>query len=230
MALETSFIKVLDEGVKALLLSKFGTYLGIDDEVKDIVFFPKDVAQRTISEKRGEVQTEFISVWRDELVFDWNRQRSPLARHGMNLHFNDVDKTTVVNMKAVPVTIDYTFWLWSRSLDKIMQASEAYLFWQHVNPNMTLSYDDAYSLDFDLHFGSIVDESTTSQQFEKGMHFIYRYTLKVDGWVLLMTTPKTILSILLTVWYNETLSTATQYNSQKLAQFRFTESGMTREF
>ena len=122
----TSFIQIMDSGIKTLVFDKFKSYLNITDSNEDLVFYPKEIAQRKVAEKRGEGTVEFISVWRDNLEFDWTRQRSPVARNGIRLQYVDsLTKTQVVTVKAVPATIGYKFWLWSRDLDSIMKAVEA---------------------------------------------------------------------------------------------------------
>jgi len=215
---QLSFLKVLDAGMKALALAKFGPALGISNLANDVVFFPKDVALRTIAEKRGAAEIEFISVWREGMALDWARQRSPVARRGFYLNYVDENsKSAIVNVKAVPVTLDYNIWVWSRTLDKIMQACETYVFWQHLDPNLSLLYNNVYPLAFDLHFGQIVDESTASMQFEKGLYFVSRMPVRIDGWVFTLTTEGTILKVILQLFYNENLSTATPANSQLLA-------------
>ena len=210
-----SFIKTLDEGMKTLVFTKFKSYLDLTTETTDLVFAPNSIAQRMISEKRGANKTEFMNLWRPTLSFDWGRQRSPLARRGMLLRYEDADtKVAFVNVKAVPVKIGYDLYFWSRSLDKIMQAAEAYAFWLHVNPRLILNYNDEFPLEMYMKLGGIVDVSPLDQVYDKGTHFVYRMPIGLEGWVLVLESLKSVLTIILKVWYNEGPSTAITSDSR----------------
>jgi hypothetical protein len=198
-----SFISIMDKGLQTLIFNKFKSYLHITDQNRDSVFYPLEISQRKIAEKRGEGTVEFISVWRDGLEFDWNRQRSTLARHGLKMQYvNSSSKSEIVTVKAVPVTINYKFWLWSRDLDWIMQAAEAYLFWVHVYPQLVLYYNGLYEMDMYMKFGPIVDR-TNYNIYEKGQFFVYEFPITLDGWVLTSINTKTILKIILDLYIRE---------------------------
>ena len=199
----TSFIQIMDSGIKTLVFDKFKSYLNITDSNEDLVFYPKEIAQRKVAEKRGEGTVEFISVWRDSLEFDWTRQRSPVARNGIRLQYVDsLTKTQVVTVKAVPATIGYKFWLWSRDPDSIMKAVEAYLFWVHEYPNMVLYYNGLYEMDMYMKFGQVSDK-TDYNIYQKGLYFVYEFPINLEGWVVTSINAKTVLNIILDLYIRE---------------------------
>jgi len=198
-----SFIKTLDESMKSLVFTKFGTYFGLTDIDSDIVFFPKDIQMRKIAEKRGSDSVEFIGLWRTGVEFDWARNNSPIARRGLNLQYTDAGRSEMIIAKAVPVKISYDMWFWTRCLDTMMTATESYLFWQFSNPNLVLNYLDQYPLELDLKFGPVIDESPLGQVYDKGTYFVSRMPIYLDGWIFTTFTSKTILTIILDVYVRE---------------------------
>lgn len=198
-----SFIKTLDESLKSLVFAKFGPYFNLDDINKDIVFFPKDIQLRKISEKRGTDAVEFIGLWRTGIDFDWARNNSPVARRGISLQYTDAGKSEIITAKALPVRLTYNMWFWTRCLETMMEATEAYLFWQFNNPNLIMNYLDTYPLELDLHFGSVVDESPYAQVYEIGTYYVSRMLITLDGWLLTTFNSKTVLTIILKVYLRE---------------------------
>ena len=193
----TSFLKWFDDGVRSLLFEKFKDDLGIDSLEQDTGRYPKGVALRKLSEKRGKVSLEFINVWRSITSPDWARQRSPLARRGVYTGYTSLAKDAITNIKTQPVKLAYDFWVWSKDLEKINQITEKYLFWQHNNPNVDLVINDLYEIGFQLHFGEVVDESPIEEMYDKGLYFVHRFPLLVDGWVFDLTSLKSVLKIIL---------------------------------
>jgi hypothetical protein len=220
-----SFIKTLDDAMKVLVFTKFSPYFSLVNSASDIVFAPESIAQRQVAEKRGANQLEFISLWRTGIIFDWERQRSPVARRGINLRYTDEDsKESIVTVKAVPAKITYDLYFWSKDLDKVVEATENYVFWQHVNPNLLFSYGDQYPMQMNLHFGSVTDVSPLAQAYEKGIYFVYKMPIVLDGWIFALESTKTILKIVLDIYYTEgELSTATIDNSTFLVSYNITE-------
>jgi len=198
-----SFIKTLDEAMKGLVFAKFGSTLGLSESAKDIVFAPKDVQLRKISEKRGNDSVEFLGLWRSAIDFDWQRNNSPVARRGLSLEYADAGKTEIITAKAIPVKITYDMWIWTLCLDTLMQATEEYLFWKFNNPNLVMNYLDKYPLELDLHFGGVIDESRYSEIYDIGTYFVGRMPITLDGWILSTFTSKTILTIILKVYLRE---------------------------
>lgn len=198
-----SFLKIMDDSAKAAIFTKFKSYFGLTTQSTDIVFAPKGVCQRRIAEKRGSDTVEFISLWRSGIGFDWNRGNMSLARNGVSLEYSLPDYTAILTAKAVPVKITYDVWFWSRTLDKINNALETYLFWRHDNPNLVLNYLDTYPLELDLLFGDIVDESPIDQEYDKGLYFVYRMPITLEGWVFSTFSSKTILDIYVKLYLRE---------------------------
>lgn len=198
-----SFIRTMDDAMKSLVLTKFGPYLGVSDTVKDVVFFPKDVQMRKIAEKRGTDTVEFISLWRTGMKFDWKRNNSPVARKGINLEYTDGGKSSIITAKAVPVEITYDMWIWSRDLNKVMDAAEGYFFWQFSNPKLVLNYLGKYPLEMQMYYDSVVDESPYAQIYEVGTYFVYRFPIKLDGWIFSTFDMKTVLKIFLDIYLRE---------------------------
>ena len=210
-----TFIKVIDEAVRSLVFTKFGDDMGFSSiESDDVILFPKEVAQRVIAEKRGVNEVEFANVWREATNIDWSRQRTPLARHGVWGSYVDGEspasgisgeRIALVNAKAVPGTFDYGIWFWSQDKDKVNAVTETYMFWPQDDPNLSLILNDIYPLEFDLHFGEILDESDLPTIFEVGRLFVIHIPLKVDGWVFNLSQTRTIKKIVLTLWDHDNI-------------------------
>jgi len=203
----SSFTKTIDNTLKTLLYQRFASILGIDTQSssqeeninKGIVQIPKEIALRAIAEKRGANFLEFINFWRVGTGPSWNRQRTVVARRGLWMSESD-DKVTTIHVKGQPVDLNYNVWFWSKDLDKVYQVIEEYIFWQQNNPKITILYDDKWELTPDLHFGEIVDESTVPEQYERGLIFVYKMPIKIDGWVLKGLSFKTITKVILKVY------------------------------
>ena len=221
--MSSSFLSSIDSVMKVLLYDKFASILGIDLKAstedaninKGIILFPKDVALRIIAEKRGTNYLEFINFWKDGIAFDWKRQRTPPARRGLYMVNSAVDgvenaKATIV--KAVPVNIDYSFWVWSKSLDTIYQVVETYINWQHNMPKMIVNYNNLYPMELDLHFSNVIDESPINTMFTTGQYFVHKMSIKLDCWLPTSMDIKTIHKIILTMYYKDDL-TDEQMNS-----------------
>lgn len=199
----TSFIQTLDDSVKTLVYTKFGSYLSLTNQNKDLVFAPKEIAQRKIAEKRGESSVEFISVWRNGISFDWQRQNTIIGKNGISLVY--VDSTTkeqIVTVKGAPVTIDYDIFLWSRDLDKITQATEAYLQWLYNRPQLVVYYSGQYEMDMYMHLQDIEDV-TDYDIYNKGQYFVFKFNMKLDAWVLTTISNYAVLKIIIDFYLRE---------------------------
>jgi len=206
----SSFLKVIDEAFRSAIYAKFQDDMGFSSiESNDVIFYPKEVAQRIIAEKRGVATVEFANVWRAGTNIDWSRQRTPVARRGLYGSYIDGEavsseisgtKIGLFNAKAVPATLDYNIWFWSQDKDKLNSVTETYMFWKHVNPNLDVYYNDIYPLEFDLHFGEIVDESDIPSMIEIGKVFVIRVPVRIEGWVFSTTTSRTIKKIIVTIY------------------------------
>lgn len=198
--MDTSFIKVIDRGLQALVYAKFKSILGLTDVNNDSVIYPKDVAFRKISEKRGRAVVEFFNIWRESMEFDWARQRSAVARQDMYLKFSSPSRTDLLAARSIPVTLTYNAWFWTKDYDKLQQLAEDYSWWQHTDPNLNINYNEVYPMEMDLHFGASVDESTTEEMFDKGLYFVLRVPIIVDGWIIKDFSDKTIKKIIISIY------------------------------
>ena len=221
--MSTSFIQIMDNAAKSLIFERFKDYFSLTDINEDCVFFPKQIAQRKIAEKRGEGTVEFISVWRTGIKYDWARNNTAVARKGISLQYSDSTvKDAIITAKAVPTVIEYDVWFWSRDLDKIMRATESYLLWQHDHPNLILSYNSVYPMEMYLKFGPVVDESTLPEQYNKGLYFVSKMHITMEGWILTLLESKTVLSIILDVYLRQ--GTSPDYTDTLLSEYVITTS------
>lgn len=195
MANATSFLQVIDLGLRALLFEKFKDIMRLQEESRDCVLYPKGVAQRMVAERRGEGSVEFINLWRTSTSFSWARHRTPAARRGMCMEFADPNKKGITTVKAVPMDLEYTVWFWSRNLDLLQQVIESYMFWIHQDPKLYLQLNEKYPLEFYLAFGTVSDESVVAEQYEMGEYFVISAPIKMDAWVFNTVDTKTILYI-----------------------------------
>jgi hypothetical protein len=199
-----SFIQSIDTAIKTAIWTKFGPSLDlITDQNKELVFAPKELAQRKIAEKRGESSVEFISVWRNNIELDWKRQQSFMGKEGLSLNYVDsTTKAQVVTITGVPVNISYDIFLWSRDLDKITKATEAYLQWLHNRPQLVIYYDGQYEMNMYMHLGNIEDVSDYNI-YEKGQYFVSKFNFTLEAWALTTISSRTILKIVIDFFLRE---------------------------
>ena len=218
----SSFLKVLDLAVETLVFNKFKDLLFVQtlgvsgysgysgSLINDISFMPKEVAFRHISEKRGKVELEFMNLWRSGIAFPWERNRSVLAIRDLEIPTSDSISGysgysgasgysgysgLIGSLRTVPAKLSYDFWVWSKDKDKLNAVSERYMFWKFRDPNLNLSLNGEIPLEFDLHFGDITDESTETSMFEKGLYFVHKFPLLLDGWIFELAMTKIIETI-----------------------------------
>lgn len=178
-----SITKTYDVALKALLYSRFKTILGIDGVAMKygVIQCQEEIALREFAERRGDNWLDFISFYRSSQSPSWERQRTVLARRGVWL-------AAGVNVTAQPIDLNYDVTFWSKDLDKLYEIVEKYITWQHDFPKIVLTYLDTYTIEPDLHFGDITDQSTYSSKYETGTIFAYRVPIKIDGWILTSET------------------------------------------
>lgn len=199
----TSFVQTIDNTIKTLIYNKFGSYLGLESQNKDLVFAPQSIAQRKLAEKRGESSVEFISLWRNSIALDWERQNSIIGRNGLSLNYADSNtKQQIVTVKGVPINIDYDIFLWSKDLDKITQATEAFVQWLHNKPQLVVYYAGQYEMDMYIHLKEIQDVSDYNI-YEKGQYFISKFNMQLDAWALTTISSRTILKIIVDFYLRE---------------------------
>ena len=202
MSDEYSFLHLIDNGMKAAVFQRFSGIFDLTDQNRDLVFQPKVITERKIAEKRGQTSVEFISLWRSRVSPDWSRQRTSVARDGMNVQYTDSTKSSIVNIKAVPIGIDYELRFWSHELDDITHAIESYMKWFQDFPNLIINYQDLYEMDMYMKFGDCVDE-TDYNIYEKGLYYVSQMPIHLDGWVLTTINAPTILTILVNLYLRE---------------------------
>ena len=192
--MKTSFLYLIDVAMRSLVYLKFGSFLGIntqssitsDNINKGVLLYPKELALREVSEKRGEVYLNFINLWRTGEEFSWKRNNTFAARMGLSMQ--GTDPTQTVNIKASPVDLSYSMWFWTRDLDKLGDCIQEYLFWPHSFPKLSILLNDLYPLEFDLHFGASVDESPLAEKYKIGPYFVRHVTINVDALVFKTTS------------------------------------------
>jgi len=216
--MSTSVTKFVDDALKVLLYTRYGDILGMntgddsqDDKIdRSVIQAPREMALRKIAEKRGEDFLEFINFWRVATGPAWDRQRTPLARRGVWLTNTDAGRLHAINVKAQPVNVVYNAWFWSKDLDKVYQCVERYIFWQQDYPKIDLTYtfDDTRTFSYspELQFGEIQDESTTPEEFDRGIMHIWQMPIKIDAWVLDGYQVRTITKIQLTVYDKDSVT------------------------
>jgi hypothetical protein len=197
-----STLQLCDIGLRAALFDKFGDILDLPNVNQGVVYYPKDIAFDRLAEKKGTTQTEFISVWRTVTgPFEWSRQRTSIARTGVPVGYDDdAAKNSITRIKAVPTNLTYEITFWTKEVENLNLLAERFLFWQQDDPNLSLNYDDIYPLEFDLHFGSINDESPYSSIRTVGTHYRLSASMKLDGWVFVSSEVKTVHTIILTFY------------------------------
>jgi len=196
-----SFLTIIDLGVRAMVFEKFREVLGVDSFKDDSARWPKGVALRKLAERRGRTSLEFISVWRESCAPAWNRQRTSVARYGMfPKYVGSEEKAALVQGKAIPVDLTYSFWIWTKGLDKLYRITEDYLFWQHRHPNLDLEIDEEYPISLQLGFGPVADESPIEELYDKGLYFVHKFPLKVEAWLVEGLSLKTIHTLVLKVY------------------------------
>jgi hypothetical protein len=196
-----SFLSSIDWALKARIFAEVGPILGLTDVDMDAVIYPRDIALRKISEKRGRDVVEFFNIWRTSSPRDMLRQRTPVARRGITTRSAspELEISTDV-IKAMPMNLNYDIWFWTQSLDKKNQIEEWFAWWIHTDPNLDMFYNDIYPLEFDLLFGTTADEGTVSEEYSKGVYHVLRVSLELQGWVFKAFEQKIIRQIMLAIY------------------------------
>lgn len=225
-----TFLKIIDEGMRALIFSTFGDDMLFDSiESDDVILQPKEIAQRFIAEKRGRNVVEFANLWRESTRVSWRRQRTPLAREGLYGNYIDGEapssgitgeKIALLNVKTVPADLSYNVWFWSQYQERINHVAETYLFWKHTDPNLKVYYNGTYPLEFDIRFpeGEIVDESDLPHMFEMGRIFVARIPILVDGWVFRESQIKTVKKLILTIYDEDDIEDVDEWLEEATAE------------
>ena len=230
----SSFLQTIDIGIRAALFTKFEDILDLASVNRGVVLYPKEVAFRMISEKKGKAISEFINVWRTRTAPSWERQRTPVARRGMRMAYADDEGTTSTVVKAMPVDLEYNVWFWTKDIENLNLIAERYLFWQQDSPNLNLYYNTDYPAELDLHFDELTDESDVPSMLNKGNHFIMRVPIKIDGWIFASDETNKVIQKIEMVLYDETnledykecIYEADEYDSDVESNLRLYEEHM----
>jgi hypothetical protein len=204
-----SFIHIVDNAMKTSVFQRFGGFFGLSNQTNDLVFQPKSICQRKIAEKRGEASVEFISLWRNRITPDWARQRTSVARDGIYLNYQDSNKTSILTIKAVPVTMDYELRFWSKDLNSVTYAAESYMKWFQDFPNLIVYFNGLYEMDMYMKFGAWTDE-TDYNIYEKGLYYVAEMPITLDGWLMTEISTPSVLEIIVDLYLRQVVTGQTQ--------------------
>ena len=209
MSARPSFTHIIDSAIKAAVFQRYSPIFNLADQNRDLVFQPKVISQRKIAEKRGEASVEFISLWRNKITPDWSRQRTSVARDGINMQYTDSSQSTLVTIKAVPVIMDYELRFWSRDLNAITYAAESYMKWFQDFPNLVVFFQGLYEMDMYMKFGAWSDE-TDYNIYDKGLYYVASMPVSLDGWVMTQINTPTIIKIIVDLYVRQMVLNQTQ--------------------
>jgi len=205
----------MDRAFRTLLFTKFNSvlkYKADGEEKKSVLLQPRTSALRTVSERRGSSELEFTSYWRDEFIFDWDRNLTSAARQGISFEYGKDSDPTFEIVTAIPLKLRYNVWYWTMYPDKLNEFIETYLWWQHTNPNFEINYNDKFPLEIDLHFSSLKDESTVDTQYTEGQYFVVNGSIVLDTWLFKLASFNSIIeTIVLKIFDKDSLSTSADY-------------------
>jgi len=184
----TSLTYTYDVAMRSLAYTRFGSILGIDvlaatveESInKGVIICPKGIAQRMVAEKRGENFLEFINIYPSEFAFSWDRNRSNVARRGFRYQKTP---TSIGVVQADPIDLTYDMWFWSTSLDKVRLCMEKYIQWQHDAPKLSITFFNNFSMNPDISFNPVVDESAIEDIFNTGKVWVYKMTARIEAWL-----------------------------------------------
>lgn len=197
-----SFLKVIDEGVRAYLYTKYGTIMSLSSLTNDTAILPKASAFRMISENRGRAVVEFINCYRRTTQRAKDRARTSAARHGISMEYEDASIKDVIQVKAVPANLEYDVYFWSLNPEILNQVEEAHLFGPYSTATLDLNFGTSYPVNMFIHHGDITEDGTVEQLDDKGLYFIRHTTLNVEGWVFSVIDSKTVKEIMVTFYDN----------------------------
>lgn len=206
-----NFISMVDMAATELIYSKFGETIygaesGLPARNNLVMFEPPEVLQRKYAEKEGKSHLNFAGVWRTSAEFNWEIQRTPVARRGIDIFYDDADPTKVINYKSVPFKMEYDVTFWVDTLDKTRAITEIYLFWTQTEPKLKLTLDNLAPVEFDLHFGKLEDDSSLPEQYGKGWYYKLKAPLTIDAWAFIGVDYSVIKKIQMTMFDNGQLS------------------------
>lgn len=174
----------------------FGPILDRAEINKDIIYCPSEIAQRrraeaTAGDNKPETQNkekyslEFYSFWMQDLQFSWDRNRNPLARHGLNIGFTENDQVHYRMVKAVPVDLTYSLTFWTLYKEKADSFLKEYCFLQQDNPQIKFFWEGNKPLEMDFFIkpnARLAD--TVGKMFVEGKYYRPEVTFLIEGWFL----------------------------------------------
>lgn len=189
-------IKTISEGLAIKIQEVFGPLLEEAMINKDIIFCPTDIAQRIraeqtagtnkpATENKEKYKFEFLSFWLQEANLSWERNRTPLARHGLNIGTttNGIVKYRMV--KAVPIDLVYTLTLWTLKKERADAFIKEYCFLQFDNPQIQFFWEGDKPLEMDFFVRPNVRMAdSVGKMFVEGKYYRPEVTFLVEGWLL----------------------------------------------
>lgn len=215
-----NMIRATSEATAVTLSNKFGIFLPNNIINKDIIYSPDSLALRFRAEKSDRKKVlnpeekleptdkyllEFINFWVTKMEFSWDRQRTAVAHSGIEVEYKNLTaggKEYIALYKAVPLDMFYTMTFWTANKEKMDDFIQEFSFWPHENPNIDLFYDDNKSLSLDLLIEPmmVTDDTTITNQFEKGKYWKTSFSFKVESWMLKGEAVRTAKTIYLDIY------------------------------
>jgi hypothetical protein len=201
--IKTNMIGLTTEGLFLEIIERFAGVLPKAEVNKDIIFVPDELALRFRGERDRTTQgkaknvegkdepvnkyrLEFINVWLEGAAFSWARQRTAVARTGMNVGYdNEEEKNAVTIFKAVPLDMRFYFSFWTKHKEQMDAFMQTFIFWQQDNPKVRLYYDEDKKLELDIAIEPEIDidASRFINMFDKGKYWKHTFRMTVDSWL-----------------------------------------------
>lgn len=189
-------IKTISEAMAVKIQEVFGPLLDRAEINTDIIFCPVDIAQR----KRGEqtagtnkpetenkekYRFEFFSFWLQDASLSWERNRTPLARHGLNIGTTNNDVVKYRMVKAVPIDLTYTLTFWTLKKERADEFIKQYCFLQFENPQLQFFWegDKPLEMDFFVRPNARLADSV-GKMFVEGKYYRPEVSFLIEGWLL----------------------------------------------
>lgn len=187
-----SWIGGWDLAMKRVCYDKVASILGFTDITKDVTFYPDEIAQREIAQRRGANTLEFLNLWRTPPNRNSSQQNAPLGMRGMGFSVVDTeDLTKTARVTAVNVVMPYTLRVWSKSLEKINKVAEEWLLWPYRNPTFDIYatiLGKVVPLRGNLHPGALSDASQVIEKFADGRYYSISLALELQAAVFRVTS------------------------------------------
>ena len=185
-------IQTITEGVAVKIQQVFGPILDTAVINTDILYAPDEVAMRsradaTAGSNRPEkqdktkYQLEFISFWLDTAEFSWDRNRTPLARQGLNVGTSTAPRY----VKAAPIDLDFTISLWTLQKSRADEFIKEYCFLQLNNPKLDITWMGTIPLPYQFFIRPMIrQDDTVRKMYVEGKYWKPQISFHVEGWLL----------------------------------------------